>query len=110
MPSDSLNQVSCTPAVTSTSPPPLPPRLIIFPKGIKLTSTPMIGTWLNNTCIPKPVGLRWVPGLAGKYCELALVVRGITTILSEYVLREWSAIGLNEVLAPSFWTPEQRDR
>lgn len=111
MPPTSLDEVSDAPAVTFLSSSILlPTQLILFPRGIKLTSTPLIGTWLNNTCTPKPVGLRWVPGPAGKYCELALVAKGITAVLNEYILREWTTAGLHEVLAPSFWTSEQRDR
>jgi hypothetical protein len=66
MPSNSLNKVSETPAATSFISLSLSPtRLIIFPIGINLTSIVLLGTWLNNTCIPKPTGFRWVPGRAG---------------------------------------------
>lgn len=109
--SNSLNEVSETSAATSFIPSSsLPTRLIIFPIGVNLTSTILLGTWLNDTCIPKPNGLRWVPGRAGQFCELALVVKGVVAILNEYVLREKTVAGQMQVLPPGKWTSEQRDR
>jgi hypothetical protein len=110
MPSNSLNEVSETPAATSfISLSLLLARLIIFPTGINLTSIVLLGTWLNNTCTPKPTSFRWVPGRAGQFCELALVIKGVTAILNEYVLREMTAIGQMQILPLGKWTSEQRD-
>jgi hypothetical protein len=64
--SNSLNKVSKTLAVISFISLSLSlVRLIIFPTGVNLTSTVLLGTWLNDTCIPKPTGFRWVPGQIG---------------------------------------------
>jgi hypothetical protein len=57
MPSNSLNKVSKTPAVISfIFLFLLFVCLIIFPIGINLTFIILLGTWLNNTYIPKPTG------------------------------------------------------
>jgi hypothetical protein len=57
--SNSLNKVSETPAVISfISLSLLLVCLIIFPTGVNLISIILLGTWLNNTCIPKPTGFR----------------------------------------------------
>jgi hypothetical protein len=99
MPSNSLNKMSKTPAATSfISLSLLPARLIIFPTGVNLTSTVLLGTWLNNACTPKPTSLRWVPGQAGQFYELTLVVKGVIAILNKYVLREMTAIGQMQIL------------
>lgn len=108
----SINEVPSTPLTNSfTYPPNIPTRLIVFPKGVKLTSTPMIGLWLNTSCTPKPVGLSWVYGPEGKFCQLALVVKGVNAIVNECIIREWSSVGIqSEVPPPRSWTPEQQDR
>jgi hypothetical protein len=66
MPSNFLNKVSETPVTISfISLSLLLVRLIIFLIGVNLMSIILLGTWFNNTCIPKPTGFRWVPGQAG---------------------------------------------
>jgi hypothetical protein len=94
MPSNSLNKVSKTPtAISFISLFLLFACLIIFPIGVNLTSIVLLGTWLNNTCIPKPTSFRWVPGRVGQFYELALVIKGVIAILNKYILREITAIG-----------------
>jgi hypothetical protein len=93
MPSNSLNKISETPATISfISLFPSPARLIIFPTGVNLMSIVLLGTWFNNTYIPKPTSFRWISGRINQFCELALVIKSITAILNEYVLREIIAI------------------
>jgi hypothetical protein len=57
--SNSLNKVSETPAVISfIFLFPLLIHLIIFLIGINLMFIILLGTWFNNTCIPKPTSFR----------------------------------------------------
>jgi hypothetical protein len=55
--SNSFNKVSETPATISFISLSLSPaRLIIFLIGVNLMFIVLLGTWLNNTCTPKPTG------------------------------------------------------
>jgi hypothetical protein len=102
MPSNSLNKVSEIPVTTSfISLFLLPACLIIFPTGINLIFIVLLSTWFNDIYIPKPTGFCWVPGQAGQFYELALVVKSITTILNKYVFREMTTIKQIQILPPS---------
>ena len=81
-----------------------PKRLILAPYKLKLSSNKSIGRYLTREGAESLTYEEDNPS-----CLYNLTTSGIITILNHFVLRQWTSLGIREVLGPDQWTSEQRE-